>query len=391
MMVVVTGCGMIAVTLGLAGNLAGLFFNDIAAEFQVGRGTVALTSTIYSICSAVVGMFAPTVVRRIGLRKTALIGSVIMVSTTVALSFVHSIFMMMLLNIIRGFSAGFIGMVTVNITINYWFHKNNSLMTSIAMSFSGIVGAILSPIVSQFITDHGWRNGYLLIAGIMVIMLLPSILLPISLKPETLHLAPYGESAQQTKTVSQAPAREIDQKAFMLLLCYTLMVPCATALSQHYLGISDSYGVAQAGAIMVSATMITNTGGKLLYGILSDKLGSRLTTSAYIVAITSALLMMATVRDYTLLLIAAALIGLSYSMGTVASSSIVREVFGPENYSKVYPKLSFCITLSSSSFTTLIGSAYDITGSYQFILLAMAALELCALLIIQLVFKKAAH
>ena len=177
----------------------------------------------------------------------------------------------------------------------------------------------------------------------------------------------------------------------MLLLCYTLMVPCATALSQHYLGISDSYGVASAGAIMVSATMITNTGGKLLYGILSDKLGSRLTASVYIVAITCALLMMATVRDYTLLLVAAALIGLSYSMGTVASSSIVREVFGPENYSKVYPKLSFCITLSSSSFTTLIGSAYDITGSYQFILLAMAVLELCALLIIQLVFKKAAH
>ena len=388
LMVIIAGCGMIGVTLGVAGNLAGLFFNDIAREFNVGRGTVALTATIYNFAQAVVGMLAPNIVRRIGFRLMALIGSVVIIGTTVLISMVHSITPMLLLNVLRGFAAGCIGMVIVNITINYWFHKNNSLITSIAMSFSGVIGALLSPFLSGYIAANGWRSGYLLISGIMALLLLPAVLFPISLRPENLNLKPYGEGERGSAVSSEEKAGAISPVLFSMILVYTLAAPCATSISQHYTGISDSYGLASLGALMVSATMITNTVGKLLFGAVSDKLGGRITTSSYVVAVIGALILLTTSRSSGLLMASAALIGLSYSLGTVATSSMVREIFGAANYSRIYPKLSFSITASSSVFTTLIGSVYDLTGSYRIILLAMAVFYAIALTAIQLLYKK---
>ena len=387
-LIVVAGCGLIAITLGLANNLAGLFFNDIASEFNVGRGTVAFSVTAYSICSSIVGMLSPGIVRRLDFRRTALIGATVMIGATVAISMVNNITTLILFNILRGFAGGLMGMVTVNIAINYWFHKNNALMTSIVMSFSGIVGALLSPVLSSFIAVNGWRKGYLLVAAIMTVLSLPAVLLPISLRPKKLGLPPYGEDGNAIKKTEASEAKPIDPKLFVLLMIYTLMVPCATALSQHYIGISDSYGLAKAGAIMVSVTMVANTAGKLLYGLLSDKLGARLTSTIYITLIIIGLTLLVTIHQLPVMLVCAALVGLSYSMGTVATSSIVREVFGPANYSKTYPRLSFCITMSNSLFTTIIGSVYDIFGSYQIILIIMAIMEVVALAVVQIVFGK---
>ena len=391
LMVIIAGCGLIGVTLGLANNLAGLFFNPIASEFNIGRGTVALSVTIYSLTMATVGMFSPRIVRRIGLKKVALIGTVIMVATTALSSTVHSIIPLLALNLLKGVAGGFVGMVTVNITINYWFHKNNSLATSIAMCFSGILGALVSPYISSFIAAYGWRKGYLLVAAMIAVLMLPSVLFPIALKPENVNMAPYGEDPNRTdKKETVAEAAVIPAVLFAMMVVYALTAPSATALPQHFTGLADSYGIAAAGALMVSATMLTNTFGKLIFGVLSDKIGCRITSSMYTLLVAVSLIILACTRNQTLLLAGALLVGLSYSMGTVATSAMVREVFGTANYSKVYPKLSFCITLSNSLFTTLVGTVYDITGSYLIILLILCAFALTACTVINLVYTRKA-
>ena len=46
LMVLVSMCGLIAVSLGLLVNVSGLFFAPIAEELGVGRGEVSMTLTI---------------------------------------------------------------------------------------------------------------------------------------------------------------------------------------------------------------------------------------------------------------------------------------------------------------------------------------------------------
>lgn len=389
-LIVITGCGMIGVTLGVIGNAAGQFFLPIANEFGVGRGTVAFTTTIYSLAQAVSGLYAPHYIRHTGLKKTALAGFILLISTTCALSLCNSVLPMIILNIIRGLTAGFVGTVTVNVMLNYWFHKNSSLTTSIAMAFSGVVGAVLSPLLASFIAAHGWRAGYLLTAGAMVILLLPSLVFPVSLRPQDLGLQPYGyeKPAEGQKSTGTAAAAAVPTAMFIMMLIYSVTAPSATSLPQHFTGISDSYGLGQIGAMMVSVALITNTCGKLFLGVLISKLGSRRAISLYAAITVASVILLIIGRTVPLLLLAAAMVGIAYSMGTVATSSMVRDLFGPENYSKVYPKLFFGITMSNSMFTTLVGTIYDMTGSYLIILIIITALSVIALTLINVLYSR---
>lgn len=68
-LVVIAGCGLIGSCLGLGVNVAGLFFNSVAADFGVGRGTVAASLTIYNLVHAFAGMLAAKVMMRCGFKK----------------------------------------------------------------------------------------------------------------------------------------------------------------------------------------------------------------------------------------------------------------------------------------------------------------------------------
>ena len=52
LIVLIALCGMLASSVGLVQNVAGIFFDPLAESLGVGRGPVALTLTIYVLLSA---------------------------------------------------------------------------------------------------------------------------------------------------------------------------------------------------------------------------------------------------------------------------------------------------------------------------------------------------
>ena len=71
------------------------------------------------------------------------------------------------------------------------------------MSFSGIGGAILSPIFTLLIEAMGWREAYLIAAVIMAVLVLPWTLFVFKLHPEDIGWKPYGWS-EEDERVEQA-------------------------------------------------------------------------------------------------------------------------------------------------------------------------------------------
>jgi MFS family permease len=81
-------------------------------------------------------------------------------------------------------------------------------------------------------------------------------------------------------------------------------------------------------------------------------------------------------RTPMLLLIAAALIGLCYSIATVGITMITRDAFGLANYGKTYPIVNLVGNMSNAVFSSVVGFMYDFTGGYTltlFVFLAMVA------------------
>ena len=390
-LVVLAGCGMSGTALGLGVNVAGLFFGPMAGEFGAGQGLVAATLTMYSLAQAFSGMVAASLVERFGFKKVAILGTLFEAVPAALIGMSPNVYLVLALNTVRGAASGVIGMVLITLMVNFWFSKNNGLMTSICMGFSGIAGALLAPVFSTLIATIGWRASYLVVAALTVAFNLPAMLAPISLHPEDRGMTPYGgvprpKAAAGAKDGAPAIAKAPIALVIMLMV-YGVCAAAATALPQHFPGIAASYGLAATGTLMVSTGMVANSAGKVLIGVLVDHLGPKVSISLIAILVALGAALMVFVPQPMVLIVAAGLFGLCYSLSTVGAAMLTRDVFGPELYSGVYPKVVLAVSLSNAAFTTIVGALYDLSGGYAAIVLMLGAMEIVAICLTLLAYR----
>ena len=383
-------CGLVASGVGLITNIAGLFFTPIAEELGLLRGAVSMNVTIGNLCFAAGGMMSARAVKESNLKAMLIAMTALIAGSTALLAFCSNIFLMYVLNGVRGFASGIIGFVFVTVVINHWFYKNNGLATSIAMGFSGLAGAVFSPIMSSIIAASGWRTAYIVSAVLMIILNLPAILFLPSIDPYAKGLTPYGEKEAVTKT--DEPVQEtagINKALVVLLSVFAICAAASTSVTQHFPGIAEEKGLdAAVGATMLSVTMLFNTGGKILLGALVDKIGARISMSIYTILVFAGVLMILLVPSQTVMIAAAASFGLTYALATVGTVTLSKDVFGMANYSRTYPAISMCGTMCSAAFSTIIGFIYDATGGYNTTLLIVLSMMITAFAIITYVYTK---
>jgi MFS family permease len=343
-----------------------------------------LTLTIYNLVQAISCMIAPNTVSKCSLKKVVIMGTILLVGATFLLSLSPNVHLMYVLQAVMGFGAGLIGTVTVTTMINHWFNKDNAFMVSIVMGCSGIIGAIMSMVIGGVISASGWRTAYRITALIMLILNLPALLLPIAMKPEEVGKQPFGGpvSVLQKKTSSDK-AVKVSGALMVIVLIFSFCASMTTALPQHFPGLAQAAGMAKTGSLMISVCMVMNTAGKVLLGILIDKIGSRKAVSIFCAAIFLGALLIFSIHNSAIYLLAAGLYGLCYSIATVGPSTITREMFGSDNYAKVYPKCALSTTISNALGTTLIGVLYDASGSYTGTMILMMGLCIAAIVLLQ--------
>ena len=396
-MVLAALCGATAAGVGLTTNIAGLFFTPIADSFGIGRGSVSLTMTLCNLLFAVGGVVTGRLLSEKRFRSVLIVSAAVTVGATASLSLCNNIWLMYVLNIIRGFSTGLTGVVMTTMVVNNWFHASNGTMTSIVMGCSGLASAVFSPVFSAIIQATGWRIAYLVSAVFMVLLYLPLILLPIGFTPAVVGEIPYGETersleiaaakaaagqaAGSSKESSAGAKTGISMILVLIAALYATMGGLLTAVVQHFPGVADSYGLGTAiGAAMLSASMIANTSGKIILGILIDHIGVKKGILTLIAAVTAGVLAILFVHQGFALILGAALIGLAYSIATVGVVMMTRETFGVEHYGSVYPVVSLCTTVSYAIYAALIGFIYDHLQSYTLIFWLMIVFIAIAIL-----------
>ena len=386
LLVLIAVCGMASTTLGMMTNVAGVFFTPMAAEFGIGRGNAALTLTIGNLAYAVAGMFNRRIVRENNFKRVILLGTVVLVASTAAMCIAPNIWVLYALNVIRGAAGGILGTVLVTTIINNWLYASAGISTSITMACSGLVGALMSPVLTAIINATSWRTGYLVAAVGIAALNLPAILFPLSLTPEKYGLPPLGATGntRASAAVEHPEKSGHDVPLFLLLLVYGMVFAGVCALPQHFPGLSESYGVAAAGSVMLSVCMIFNTGGKLLMGVIIQRFGTREAILLSTGLVFLGLLGLALLHGQVAMMVCAALIGFAYSQGSVGVVMATSELFGVRRYSAIYPKISLGTTLGNAGSATLIGFIYDISGGYTITLwlyLGLAAIGIfCAMM-----------
>ena len=354
--VLVVCCCIVAASIGMLTNSAGVFFTPIAEDLGVGKGAVSMSLTLANIAYAFGGLMTVKVIHENNFKKMVFLFGTVYAISTALLSIEQSVFLLYVFSLIRGASTGIAGMVLVTILINNHYKEGVGFATSIALGFSGIAGALLSLVFSWMIGIAGWRLTYA-VEGILAFLLyLPCMIGPVSLNNR------IKEDAVESKDTTTSTTGVVPLPIFILVCAYTFLIASVTALPQHFPSLASTAAV---GSLMVSVTMVMNTAGKIILGAISDKVGAEKALEGYGVLVVIGLLVLVSFKSHPIFsIVGAVLVGLVYAMAAVGPVLLSQNLFR-ESYNAYYPKVSLVGTISNALFTTAVGFVYDIANSYD--------------------------
>ena len=377
-------CFVVSGGVGLSSNSVGIFYSYVADDLNILRGSYIIHNTIATLMLAVVALWVPKYMRSDNFRKLIIGGMLLTTIGTFLMSLANNLIEFYILGFIRGFGNAFFAFVVVSIIINYWFKKDHGFITSIIFAFSGVSGAIFSPILLNIIENYGWRTGYISMAVLYVLCGLPLLFSRFTLRPEEMGLTPYGGEIKETEKTNSKENFKVDIRLLIDIGLFASLVHLASALMQHLSPLAqfNGYSVAIMSAV-VSASMIGNVLSKFVSGKVCDLKGAMFSNILFLsLSMIGALLLYSSLNSL-LLIVGAFLFGSIFSETAVGLTLITGEYFGQENYSKYYPMFALIGNASYAIGCSLDGYIYDYSGSYNYVIwFSIILIILCMLFVV---------
>ena len=382
---------MTLASIGIVANAYGVFYAPVAEAMNTGRAAAAFGATITGL---VKGMTSPLVNRmqkKAGLRTTILLGSIMSAVSTILMAYTNNIWIYYVLSFFRGFGASWFYYPVVHLILGNWFRKGRSSIIGAAMSFSGVGGAIVSPVLSKIIETSGYRTAFI-VSGIMIFLsCLPAVFFVYD-SPERIGLDTYGEEEKDTTEEHEEDEGKLEYRFFspvflMLAFIYTADT-FLCGIPQHFPGYAQNIGMAGTGSLMLSASMIGNLSFKFITGWILDRYGSKAgPIFMFGLTLVSTFMFLYLPKTELILLISSFLYGAIYG-GTISSSATIRRLYGSRQYGKASADMSVFMTLGTAMAVTAVGAIYDLTGAYTSAFYMVIVLSVIGLILNEVIHRR---
>lgn len=382
---------MVVATIGLT-NSYGVFLTPVAEALGTGRGAISVHSTLCSLFTGLMAPFSIRLMKKIGLRPMVFAGMILYSASSFLMAFAASVWQLNLLGALKGVGCSMYYFTIITIIIGNWFEASRGAITGVISSFSGLGGAVFSPILAACISRFGYRTSYVILAVLTVIFTLPALFY-VRLDPQELGLLPYGHAPnlsgkwEEQDDSARHPAFRVASLLFVLLAVAAILPNMTTGMSNHIAGYAESIGMSSAfGATLLSVAMIANILFKFVIGIMTDKLGS-LKASQIMIAInvTSCIILSALPTSRPVLIAAVFLFGSLYSFCAVGLSVVSRSVYGNTQYSSAFAIISLLSTVGSGIGIFAIGAGFDLFRSYRPLMLIFAAFGAVSIVLLSVI------
>ncbi len=378
--------GWVIVAIGAIGgtlvygirNSFSVFFPSILNEFGWQRGSTALMLSLNILVYGLMAPVAGSLGDRWKPRRDMTIGIIVLGLATIACAFARELWQFYLLfGIIAPAGSACCGAPLFAPAVPNWFARRRGLVMGLGQIGGGLsfaYGIFVEFVISQV----GWRNAYFVLAGILLVVLVPLYLLFFYYRPEEKGLKPYGISEPATdnsKAVGTGSLRDwtlLDAmktyQLWLMVLSYFLYWGIGNYLVlAHQVKFAEDAGYSG----MLAATIFGLFGIFMITGqlcsFLSDRLGREKTATLATALSIGALVALISVRDSTqpwLLYVYAVGFGLGAGLYLPALVAGLADVFHGRHFGAIQ---GFSITglgLGGAIGPWLGGYIYDISGSY---------------------------
>ena len=362
---------LFVVTYGISTPLAayGVFLPVLAEHFGWSRGALSAALSVNLLVGGVAGFGVGALADRHGPRLL-LVLTVALAGAAFALVSVVSVLwhLYLLVGLLGGVGMSSFYLLSAA-TVTHWFDERRGLalaLVLIGFSLGYITGG---PLAAWLITAHGWRTAYgVLGCGCGLLTFSAALTVRLPRAGERRHLlraaSPDGPDAPAGggSTLAQSLA---DPRLWALSLSWLLLGGLALMISVHAVPFARDRGVSLADAsLALTAYGVGSVVGRLIAGVVSDRVGARRTIgAAYLLEIAS-LIALLWLPSPTALLAALTLFGVGFAASDNMVAKAVPDVFGLRAIGAIMGVLTLGWRLGAAIGPAAAGFLYDLFGSY---------------------------
>jgi MFS family permease len=386
-------------TLGLVvlGNssmyIVSVVLPAVQTEFGVGRADASLPYTLMMISLGLGGLLTGRMADRYGLMPVLWVGALAVCGGFVWAGLSGSIWAFGLAHALMGFVGSSSTFAPLMADTALWWNRRRGIAVAICASGNYIAGTIWPPLVQHGVETLGWRQTYIwlgIFCGVGMLLLATRM----RQRPPLVSLAPANakvSAVDRSRPFGLQPAQAQG-------LLFVAGVACCVAMSMpqvHIVAYCSDLGFGAArGAEMLSLMLASGIVSRLVFGVISDRIGGirTLLLGSFLQGL--ALLMFLPFDGLVPLYIVSAMFGL-FQGGIVPSYAIiVREHFKAEEAGARVGAVIMATLLGMALGGWMSGWVFDVTGSYHAAFLNGIAWNLLNLCIASWLFwrvRKAEH
>ena len=297
---------------------------------------------------------------------------------------------------LAGISYGLGSTIPMSLAITNWFNEKRGLAMGICSAGTGFCTVVFSPIITALVKRGGLKLAFIFQ---MVFMLVCAVIVYLLVYeyPKDKGLNAYGEAFNVedcVKNSDDAPeeSREISGGLWIFLCLMMLMVGGAgQAFNGHMSVLMTSCGYSvETAALAMSVFGLFLTIGKLIFGAVSDALGTKKATVLFIAVFVLGCmpsLWMDGKSEY-LCYVFSFLLGLGAPIFALGSSLWALDLAGKSNYGETLRRFQMSYSMGGIVFSAVPGLIADRTGEYKSSYMLFAAMVVLSLLILLSAYRK---
>ena len=344
-----------------------VFLLAFVEEFAWSRAEASLAYSVGQIVGGIASPFVGGLVDRIGERRMVLLGGLLLTLGLFGSAQAEALWQVVLLyGVVMTLGASCIGLVVFVPLVSRLFVAQRGMAISLLQSANGFGRAISAPLAQWLVDASGWRNAYLLQAGLMGLLVLPLA----AMFRGAHRLAPATGGA----TAADGPAWTLGaamrtRHFWLLFLVYMLTSIGSFLVSLHQLAFAVGQGFEPLyAAFVLGMGSLLALPGVILTGTISDHIGrERAAILAYAISIAgvAAALGIGSGDQHVLLWLHACFFGITWGARGPAITAKTADLFGGPRLGTILGVITVGSGVGAGIGSWLAGLLFDLTGTYR--------------------------
>jgi MFS family permease len=262
-----------------------------------------------------------------------------------------------------------------------WFDTHRSLAVSLVSAGMGMAPLTMSPLAARLISHHDWRTSLQFIAVLVAVVMIPVALLV--RRPPALEREHTVTSATAEPQSAMTRGQAVRSPQFIILLL-TNFFCCATHSGPifHTVSYALTCGIPMIAAVSIySVEGLAGLGGRVVFGILGDRLGAKRVLVSGLLLQAFGALAYVFVRQLGAFYAVAAAFGFIYAGIMPLYAVLARENFPLRMMGTIVGGTAMAGSLGMATGPLAGGLIYDTFGGYEWLYIGACGIGIGAFLI----------